>query len=291
MSKRSSTSNDKSSQKKQKKEQASMFNFFDLTKDDDNEDEKKSASSAPPAAKKKYKIFCDLDGVLVDFEGGVRRINRGKGPDDLSPGQLWSSVARAHKFFLNLSWTKDGKELWSRIVQEGYVPDILTGLPNSKGAAQQKFDWCRKELNFAFAEQGKNKPIFNHIDYANAKRAHSIKTGARRKGENVVNVLTCWSRNKHCESAENHVLIDDREDLGEKWRAKGGIFIHHTSTANSIQQMVKLGIFNDGNDNEDAKKRKHSEESDEADDESPQKKIKAKTSNEPSNDKVIDLTE
>jgi hypothetical protein len=51
--------------------------------------------------------------------------------------------------------------------------------------------------------------------------------------------------------------------------------------------MVKLGIFNSGNDNEFAKKRKHSKESDEADDESPQKKIKAKTSN----DKVIDLTE
>jgi hypothetical protein len=99
--------------------------------------------------------------------------------------------------------------------------------------------------------------------------------------------LTCWSRNKHCESAENHVLIDDREDLGQKWTARGGIFIHHTSTENSIQKMVKLGIFNSGNDNEIAKKRKHSKESDEADDESPQKKIKAKTSN----DKVIDLTE
>ena len=264
-----------------------MFNFFDLTKEDDNDDEKKSASSKPLAPKKKYKIFCDLDGVLVDFEAGVRRINRGKGPDDLSAGQLWGSIARAHQFFLNLSWTKDGKELWSRIVQEGYVPDILTGLPTAKGAAKQKFDWCCKELKFAFAEQSKSKPVFNHIDYANVKRGHAIKSGARRKGGNVVNVLTCWSRNKHCESAENHVLIDDREDLGEKWTAKGGIFIHHTSTANSIKKMVKLGIFNNSNDNEDEKKRKHSDESDEADDESHQKKIKAK----PSNDKVIDLTE
>jgi hypothetical protein len=35
-------------------------------------------------------------------------------------------------------------------------------------------------------------------------------------------------------------LIDDRADLRSNWEAKGGIFILHTSTSNTLEQLKQL---------------------------------------------------
>ena len=85
----------------------------------------------------------------------------------------------------------------------------------------------------------------NHLDYACPKRGrkHNLIAGSKRSGNNVVNVITCWSANKHCESRPGRVLIDDRAKLGKEWTAKGGIFIHHTDTESSIQKMIEKGIL------------------------------------------------
>lgn len=259
MSKRSSPGNDKSN-KKQKKEQGSLFNFFgslsepiDLTEDNSNDSKPASSSSSKQESiangnanatipKKKFAIFCDLDGVLVDFNAGVKKINRGIGADDMQSKQLWGSISRAYRFFQGLPWMEDGKKLWSTIVNDGYTPDILTGVPFVNGCREQKFIWCKRELGYAFSNR-KGSIVFNHVDYASPKSKHERLLGSKRTGDNICNIITCWSKNKHCESREGRVLIDDRADLGVKWTAKGGIFIHHTDTVSTLRKMVEKGIL------------------------------------------------
>ena len=41
------------------------------------------------------------------------------------------------------------------------------------------------------------------------------------------------------------VLIDDREKLRQDWEAAGGIFIWHTSTQSTLEQLRKKGILKD----------------------------------------------
>ena len=78
---------------------------------------------------------------------------------------------------------------------------------------------------------------------AGKKASHELVTGRRKDKEGVVNVITCWSKNKHCESKANHILIDDRLALREKWEQRGGIFIHHTSAARSIKLLRERGVI------------------------------------------------
>lgn len=143
---------------------------------------------------------------------------------------------------------EDGKKLWSAIVNDGYTPDILTGVPFVNGCREQKSTWCKRELGYAFSNSNSNPNgnrsiVFNHVDYASPKSKHERLKGSKRTGDNVCNIITCWSKNKHCESREGRVLIDDRADLGVRWTAGGGIFIHHTDTVSTLRKMVEKGIL------------------------------------------------
>ena len=57
-----------------------------------------------------YKLFLDLDGVLVDFDAGVVRAT-GRPPHALDVRTMWSRLARARGFFEHLGWTADGRAL------------------------------------------------------------------------------------------------------------------------------------------------------------------------------------
>lgn len=131
-------------------------------------------------------IFCDLDGVLADFEQGV--INRfNKPPDKLKPGIMWGVINRSDTFFNTLPWMPRGRELWESIKQ--YDPIILTGIPRSRSAAEQKREWCAREL-----------------------------------GQDV-HVITCSTKDKPKFSLKNAILIDDRTDNLNAWNSKGGKFL------------------------------------------------------------------
>lgn len=136
-----------------------------------------------------YKIFCDLDGVLCDFDAGVKKIFNGKAPDELlhNTGSMWSRIANTENFYCNLPWMPDGRALWDAI--RHLQPNILTGVPRSCGNSRQdKATWCQRELGVEI----------NHVDVAGSKSTHCFVRG--RKKKDVVNVITCWSKNKHFES-------------------------------------------------------------------------------------------
>jgi hypothetical protein len=190
------------------------------------------------AEQPEIRVYCDLDGVLVDFEAGIRNIF----PDltkefssfhipDLKRSTMWQKVKDADAFFEQLPWTRDGKRLWQAI--RHLQPDILTGVPNHPSSRVEKLRWCERELGVQV----------NHIDMAGHFRTH-LNMNARKVLPGKCNVITCWSDNKHYESRPNAVLIDDRLCLREKWEAAGGIFVHHDGDMDAtLEKLRQIGLI------------------------------------------------
>jgi len=131
-------------------------------------------------------IFCDLDGVLANFEQGV--INRfKKPPDQIKPAIMWGVINKSNTFFDTLPWMPRGRDLWEGIKK--YDPIILTGIPNGATASEQKRRWCAREL-----------------------------------GPDI-HVITCATKEKPRFCINGSLLIDDRTDNLNAWNSKGGKFI------------------------------------------------------------------
>jgi hypothetical protein len=48
--------------------------------------------------------------------------------------------------------------------------------------------------------------------------------------------------NKQLFAEPNRILIDDMQKTIDEWNAKGGIGIFHSSAANTITELKKLGL-------------------------------------------------
>jgi hypothetical protein len=197
----------------------------------------------------KIKIYCDLDGVLVDFNRGVMQLTGGQHPDRMPVGRMWAAVSRKPNFFQQLAWTRDGKRLWHAI--QKLRPDtfdicILTGVPSDRPQiiGQQKATWCRRELGIDV----------HHRDMAGQERkknAHirvvgtSPDTPPSSSNRTKVNVISCWSKFKYKECKNpGDILIDDRQKFQHDWEEAGGIFVHHVKTETTLIKLQQLGIMN-----------------------------------------------
>jgi hypothetical protein len=152
-----------------------------------------------------YKIYCDMDGVLVDFDKGYMKLT-GK---DIS-GQFFSDTdfwdpinAAGYDFWINLEWMTDGKDLWSYI--EKYNPELLSAPSRQMESRVAKNHWVERELPDV------------HLILRNAKHKKDF-------------------------AGPNNILIDDRVDNINGWIEAGGIGILHTSAENTINELKKLGI-------------------------------------------------
>jgi hypothetical protein len=195
-------------------------------------------ATATTTQEQQFQIYCDLDGVLVDFESGIRSLfpnlpQTGVSSfhiPDLKRHTMWARVQQADSFFATLPWTVDGKRLWQAI--RPHQPTILTGVPAHKSSRTEKLVWCQRELGVQVQHVDKAGMLWTHLP--------TLPYNNNAKNEDgVCTVITCWSDNKHYESGPNAVLIDDREFLRERWEAKGGIFVHHDGNVDATLQKLK----------------------------------------------------
>ncbi len=170
-----------------------MYKLTDLYKQIKEEE----TQSAP-----QYKIYCDMDGVLVDFDRGYKELT-GKEThhvDVQGKNEFWDTFRQGLEnkkmqekdYWANLQWMPDGKELWDHIKQ--YKPTLLSAPSRDPQSRWGKRIWVKKNIP--------GTPLI--LAAAEAKKNYAKK---------------------------NAILIDDRVSNINDWNNAGGIGILHTSTS------------------------------------------------------------
>lgn len=172
---------------------------------------------------KQYTIYCDLDGVLADFQAAVSKVLRDMGTpestvvaakmgtDKKARSVAWAALYDYQKKYGNVLWRNldlmpDAYDLWNYIKK--YTPQILTATGQPRyNSEEQKRGWITEHF-------GSNIKI-NYVETAIQKAKYADPT---------------------------RILIDDQKKALDPWVAAGGIGIHHTSAANTIKQLKDLGL-------------------------------------------------
>lgn len=191
---------------------------------------------------RELQIYCDMDGVLVDFEQGVvNQINddlkmlkaRASGKrlqalraalkeigrdyvtlDDLRGkstavkalrNYMYARVGDDEEFWANLPWMPNGKRLWDAIAKHN--PHILTS-PMQDGSKRGKQIWIENNL-----KPSPDKVFMSHEKYN-------------------------WAD-------ESSVLIDDWSKNTVPWAEKGGIAIKHADSEfdQTLDKLAELGLI------------------------------------------------
>ena len=183
--------------------------------------EKKDEEMRGKIGGKKPVIFCDMDGVLVDFDEGYKQLTGvtthhadSQGKDEfwrLFRDSLKEKDIPERSYWANLDWMSDGKQLWDYI--KDYNPYVLT-------APSVNFD-------IPFEERYK---IENN-------ESMQGKTEWVQRLPNMRKIYFRSAGRKADFAGPGKILIDDRKDTIDSWNANGGIGILHTSTANTIKQL------------------------------------------------------
>lgn len=138
----------------------------------------------------KYTIYCDLDGVLVDFEQGVRQLF----PPDVvcskniqssiqylkKQNLFWQRIQESSSFFERLEWAPGGKQLWTLLRSTNHPIHILTGVPPYQESRFQKFRWCERELDVPVSHRDMAGPYRLHLPQEQQNRAASGVTSSTR---------------------------------------------------------------------------------------------------------------
>ena len=152
-----------------------------------------------------YKIYCDMDGVLADFESGYEELTGIDLKGEFKKGDdFWDPIKVAGVgFWAGLKWMPGGQELWDYL--KPFNPQLLSAPSREQSSRIGKHVWVKHKI----------------------------------PGTKLI--LRYASQKQELATPES-ILIDDRQINIDQWEAAGGIGILHTSTANTIQQLQKLGL-------------------------------------------------
>lgn len=151
-------------------------------------------------------IYQDLDGVLTDFDGAVKKMGYGS-VDSLvergGEGLLFGMIGKqGSNFWSQMEWTKDGKKLWNYV--KNYNVKILSAPTQNPTSIKGKNLWIDKNL-----------------------------------GKNVERILVPAKKKKEYAN-QNAILIDDRESNVNEWRLAGGKAILHTDAESTIKKLKEM---------------------------------------------------
>ena len=154
-----------------------------------------------------YKIYCDMDGVLTDFDkqftDSISSYKPKQFIDKNGLNDFWEEIdGRGVGFWVGMKWMEDGKLLWEYLKTNHNV-ELLSSPSRSEHSRLGKRLWVR-----------------NH------------KLG--------VKLNLAYSYNKKKYAAPNHILIDDRKDNIKGWESEGGIGILHTSAEDTIAKLLNI---------------------------------------------------
>ncbi len=155
------------------------------------------------------KIYFDMDGVLADFDRGLREMCSMEPVNQMTRTaeqrkMLWSRVSKVSHFYDRLEPLPDAVEFFRQIYDTyGDKVEILTGIPNSiPESADDKRSWVKRIL----------------------QRDVIVHTVQRADKKNYCTDPGC-------------ILIDDLKRTIDEWNSIGGIGILHTSTQDSFTRL------------------------------------------------------
>ncbi len=155
----------------------------------------------------KYTLYCDMDGVLVDFEKRFKDLTN---LDTISfrekygLDEFWKKIDKAGVgFWVGMDWMPDGKQLYDYIKPNLY--SLLSSPSYDNSSRLGKRLWVKNKI-----------------------------PGTK--------LILAARKNKQDYAKENAILIDDLKPTIDEWNAQGGIGILHTSAASTIEQLKKLGL-------------------------------------------------
>ena len=157
-----------------------------------------------------YKIYCDMDGVLVDFLGGVmRELDISNIPSQDEIDNFLSTLQGSSKtFWSELEWMSDGKKLWDTL--KDLNTEILSACPSNcrvqPNVEKGKRLWCKKNLGIS----------------------KGINISTRKDKVNFAN--------------KKHILIDDYIKNINEWKRAGGIGIHHRTARATLVELKNILI-------------------------------------------------
>ena len=165
----------------------------------------------------KYKIFLDMDGVLVNFDQQFKDIIRLPGKNYPRTGmypkefklnhtieEFWEAIDSAGVgFWRGMKWMPGGEALYNRAAKHDHV--LLSSPSRSETSKKGKRLWRR--------DKTPNTKLYLARSY-----------------------------NKRKFAAPNHILIDDREDTIGRWNTAGGTGIVYKSIGQVLNDLKKLGL-------------------------------------------------
>ena len=157
----------------------------------------------------KRTCFVDLDGVLANFDRGFYEIT-GKDSENVQDQELWAAIDAYGKarFFGELPWMPDGKELWNFVSSNFLKVKILSALGKTDNdlTAKGKLQWLR----------------------------HNIPT---LQLDDIILVKNKYKKKHYCKRGD--IMIDDAPIVIDEWSKKGGIGILHKTTQDTINILKK----------------------------------------------------
>lgn len=169
-------------------------------------------------------IFCDLDGVLADFDAGVKALCCKKYANGLQILEQNENLPLQFmitnpEIFEDLPLMPEATYLWNELLP--YKPIILTGCTNSNVAKNAKEKWCRQYL-------GQNCLRIKTLDEMHANPNYDYY------------IIITTTKKKPLFASDGAILIDDRKIIDKEWEAAGGIFFHYDgSNAKKIINTIK----------------------------------------------------
>jgi hypothetical protein len=168
---------------------------------------KQIKEEAQAAQVAQYIIYCDMDGVLCDFERRFEQFG-GMSPNEYKTTKgikkFWELIdGIGEQFWSEMPWMRDGKQLWAYISK--YKPSLLSSPSYDSSSRYGKSLWAKENM-----------------------------PGTK--------LILAERKNKQNYSKKNRILIDDMPNTINEWNSRGGIGILHTSAENTINELKSLGL-------------------------------------------------
>ena len=173
-----------------------------------------------------YVIYCDMDGVLCDFDLGYEKLTGISTAEANTKGKsyFWELFRKGagkneKDFWSNLPWQPGGRELWKAI--SPHTPNILSS----------------PAIDFSLPPDQQLSPEYNQA-------IQGKKEWISKNLTNVGKEIFVPAVQKATFAAPNHILIDDLEKNITAWEANGGIGILHKNLPDTLKKLETLKLYN-----------------------------------------------